>query len=516
MKRQKLNLYACCCLGACLSFSVLTSCGKQAEVNSLKVHTIGDSTMADYVENTTRTRGWGEMLQEFFSPEVCIVNYARGGRSSRSFCEEGRWDRVKENLSPGDYVFIQFAHNDEKEGGKDGLDGRGTAPWTTYKSYLEKYVDETRNLGANPVFITPIIRRYFTEEGIISSKGCHDLGVVPDDSTLNYVRVMKHVARQKQVPLLDLTALTKRFAETLGAEKTIKCIYVPTDGTHTQATGAACYAQLVAERLQDMQILSDYVRPDIPLVLNPTTLDFQAVYVGDEASLCFDLVGLKLEPQDGILTLKAPEGMLLSEELNGSRKPLLEYSYTDGKLWNHSFFLHFKPTHAGNISSAVTVNYGNVERQLPVNASCKDITRQTAFERTLSGRMLKGLRETKQGIMPEAGEWPAEIDEDANRYVEYVIPGGEKAFIVRKLSFVLSGPVDFRVAYARGKDFYPRTDIGEQQDIAQENTPMELPINVLVRPGERLHIRIFPWSKKAAKDLSFDVKNGRYEGIELE
>ena len=151
----------------------------------LTVHTIGDSTMADYVENTTRTRGWGEMLQEFFTSDVRIINYARGGRSSRSFTEEGLWDKVKSNLNPGDYVFIQFAHNDEKEQGKDGADGRGTAPWTTYKTFLEQYVDETEALGANPVFITPIVRRYFTKAGTISPKGCHDIGIAPDDSTLN-------------------------------------------------------------------------------------------------------------------------------------------------------------------------------------------------------------------------------------------------------------------------------------------------------------------------------------------
>ncbi|WP_291529149.1 pectate lyase [Bacteroides sp. UBA939] len=102
----------------------LESCVTNTSSAKIKVHTIGDSTMADYVENTTRTRGWGEVLQEFFSPDVQVVNYARGGRSSRSFCEEGLWDKVKGNLSPGDYVFIQFAHNDEKEGGKDGADCR--------------------------------------------------------------------------------------------------------------------------------------------------------------------------------------------------------------------------------------------------------------------------------------------------------------------------------------------------------------------------------------------------------
>ena len=74
----------------------------------LTVHTIGDSTMADYVENTTRTRGWGEMLQEFFTSDVRIINYARGGRSSRSFTEEGLWDKVKSNLNPGDYVCLLY------------------------------------------------------------------------------------------------------------------------------------------------------------------------------------------------------------------------------------------------------------------------------------------------------------------------------------------------------------------------------------------------------------------------
>jgi len=294
----------------------------------LTVHTIGDSTMADYVENTTRTRGWGEMLQEFFTSDVRIINYARGGRSSRSFTEEGLWDKVKSNLNPGDYVFIQFAHNDEKEQGKDGADGRGTAPWTTYKTFLEQYVDETEALGANPVFITPIVRRYFTKVGTISPKGCHDIGIAPDDSTLNYVRVMKHVAREKQVPLVDMTTLTKNFAEQLGEETTIKCIYVPTDGTHTQATGAACYAALVAQELKQQGILSDYIQEDAPLILNPTSLDFQTIYIGDKATLCFDLTGLKLTPSSGILCLEAPQGMTLSDAPQSSPKTVIELPYS--------------------------------------------------------------------------------------------------------------------------------------------------------------------------------------------
>lgn len=201
------------------------------------------------------------MFQEFFYPEVEVINYARGGRSSRSFYQEGRWEKVKNNLRKGDYVLIQFAHNDEKEGGKDGTDGRGTAPWTTYKSYLEKYVDETRSLGGKPIFVTPIVRRYFQKDGTISPKGCHDLSIAPDDSTLNYVRVMKYVAQERHVPVVDMTASTKAFVEQLGETATVKQIYVPTDGTHTQATGAACYAELAAEGLREKDILKNIYVP---------------------------------------------------------------------------------------------------------------------------------------------------------------------------------------------------------------------------------------------------------------
>lgn len=491
-------------------------CAASMHAQKLTVHTIGDSTMADYVENTTRTRGWAEMLQEFFSPEVKVINYARGGRSSRSFCEEGLWNKVKNNLKPGDYVFIQFAHNDEKEQGKDGADGRGTAPWTTYKSFLEKYADETKALGGNPVFITPIIRRYFTKEGTISPKGCHDLGTAPDDSTLNYVRVMKHVAREKKVPLIDITALTKNFAEQLGETTTVKCIYVPTDGTHTQATGAACYAQLAAQELKQQGILSSYIQAEAPLILNPTQLDFQTVYVGDKATLCFDLTGLKLSPSTGTLRLEAPQDMMLSDSPEATPKKMIELSYTNGKLWNQCFYLHFTPTRAENISTVIPIIYGNSKRLLPVNAVCKEITHQLPVTCNCTKMSVKGLVETDKGITIETGEWPADIDEDGKRYVEIIIQGKEKPLIVRQISFTLEGEVCYRIAYARGKDFYPRTDLGEQQRAAEAPGKLTFSVNTTLKPNERLHVRLFPWSTRQDKELHFQMKECTFEGTEIE
>ena len=90
---------------------------------------------------------------------------------------------------------------------------------------------------------------------------------------------MKNVARQKKVPVVDMTALTKEFVEDLGVDATI-----PTDGTHTQATGAACYTRIVAHDLVHQGILSEYIDSEVPMVLNPTLLDFGTIYIGNEST----------------------------------------------------------------------------------------------------------------------------------------------------------------------------------------------------------------------------------------
>lgn len=95
---------------------------------------------------------------------------------------------------------------------------------------------------------------------------------------------MKNVARQKKVPIVDMTALTKEFVEDLGVDATIQQIYLPTDGTHTQATGAACYARIVAHDLVHQGILSEYIDSEVSMVLNPTSLDFGTIYIGNEST----------------------------------------------------------------------------------------------------------------------------------------------------------------------------------------------------------------------------------------
>lgn len=509
---MKRLIYIAVALVVAAAFFLLN--GKPAQP-PIRIHIIGDSTMADYVENTTRTRGWGEMLQEFFTPRVEVVNYARGGRSSHSFYKEGRWKLVTDSLRAGDYVFIQFAHNDEKEGGKDGADGRGTAPWTTYKSYLEHYVDESRALGATPVLITPIIRRYFQADGTISPKGCHDLSTFPDDSTLNYVRVMKRVAREKGVQLVDMTAMTKAYAEQLGAEQTIKCIYVPTDGTHTQATGAACYARLAVEGLQAQGILADHIRADIPLVLNPTMLRFGTLFVGEEGIASFDLTGLNLHPATGKLIVEAPADMTIADAPHAKPQKQLTFAYNEGCLWNKCLYLHFTPSEAGTVNDCVVIRYGSHTRRLPVVAEVTEVTERVPVKICPERRSLRELEESRRGITLNGGRWDAEIDEAQKRYVEVVIPRSEQTMLLRGLSFSIEGEVAYRVACAYGKDFYPRTDLGELQTPVKEGRRVTLPMNVLLQAGQQLHIRLFPWSTEQRRNLHFEVEDWQIDGVVL-
>ncbi len=504
-------LFKALTLFVCIALSVPSTAQKK-----VRIHTIGDSTMADYAENTTRTRGWGEMFQEFFTDDVEVMNYARGGRSTRSFMNEGLWDKVKANIQPGDYVFIQFAHNDEKGGGTYSADGRGTDPWGHYRKNLETYVNETRALQGIPVLITPIVRRYFTQDGTISDKGCHNLSKGVDRTELDYVYVMKLVAANMNVPLIDHTALTKKFIEELGQESTMEYIYVPTDGTHTQATGAAIYAQMVAKEMKKMDILAAYVHPDAPIILNPRAIDFGSIYIGDDATVRFDLTGLTLPKKKGKISVTVPEGMYISSTPDGKKLSKLEIKYTDNKLWKQCYYIHFTPSQAGTINDVVTIICGKIKRYIPIKADCKIINKESPKNIQIKKYTLKGLEENEKGITIEKGKWPADIDESGSRYVEFFIKDLKQTFSTKKLLFTLKGNVAYRIACSKSGDFYPRIDLGENQKDNKNIQEISVPIKMTVKPGERLAIRIYPWCTLENDNVYFDIENFKIEGIIIE
>lgn len=212
------------------------------------VFLIGDSTMADrsYPIDVHPERGWGQALAQFLQPEVKVENHARNGRSTKSFINEGRWKTVLESLQSGDYVLIQFGHNDQKY--KDPT--RYTNPASGYYNNLLRFVEETRAKGATPILLTSIVRRKFNEFGTLQDT--HGL----------YPLVVRQVASDHDVAFIDHLSLTEAFVASLGDEPS-KEYYMwieagkyeklpdgRQDDTHLTLKGATQYAQFVAEAIQ--------------------------------------------------------------------------------------------------------------------------------------------------------------------------------------------------------------------------------------------------------------------------
>ncbi|MFB6320733.1 rhamnogalacturonan acetylesterase [Saccharicrinis sp. FJH54] len=219
-------------------FSIALFFGCQKAEKPYVIHTIGDSTMANKSERVYPETGWGQVLGNYFNDNVTVANYAVNGRSSKSFKDEGRWQTVLDSIKPGDWVLIQFGHNDEKY--KDST--RYTLPYGSYTANLEMYVNESRAKGATPVLLTPIVRRKFGEDGKL----------VPTHG--DYPDAVRKVAAKMNVPLVDMQVLTMDWVNGLGDEASKKMyLWVgPTekyekerkDDTHLQVEGANNVAKI--------------------------------------------------------------------------------------------------------------------------------------------------------------------------------------------------------------------------------------------------------------------------------
>ena len=192
---------------------------------------IGDSTVCEYKENDVR-RGWGHFIQGYFDDSIKVMNLALSGRSTKTFIEQGHWQKVID-IKP-DYVLIQFGHNDSHELGRP----ESTDASTSYKDYLRKYIDESRQFGAKPVLVTPMYRRKFD-----------DSGTKIKDNLLPYANAMKEVATEKNVPLVDLNSMSEKLYLELGPEKVLEHANKPGDQTHFNKKGAAHMAELVMGKL---------------------------------------------------------------------------------------------------------------------------------------------------------------------------------------------------------------------------------------------------------------------------
>ena len=214
--------------------------------NEVTIFLIGDSTMSDKTNpDENPERGWGQMLPQFFNTNVTVKNFAVNGRSTKSFIDEGRWNDVLSEICCGDYVFIQFGHNDQKF--KDSL--RFTNAQTAYRQNLIKFVSETKEKGGIPVLFTSIVRRTFNEFGtLVDTHGIYPL-------------VMNQIAIELSVPIVDLQSKSENLVLSLGQEKSKEIFLwiepgrnsmVPLgkeDNTHLSVKGATQIAQLALDGL---------------------------------------------------------------------------------------------------------------------------------------------------------------------------------------------------------------------------------------------------------------------------
>lgn len=364
-----------------------------------KVHTLGDSTMAPYEENATVTRGWGMYFGNFLTNGWTSVNYARGGRDSRGGYNE-LWQTAKKNVEAGDYVIITFAHNDEKNGGMDGValyeyyksigddakaaavDQRGTIPSTTYKENLGKIVDEALALGAHPIICSPVCRSYFTG-GKIRRNGRHDLGdsfsiltangpvdgqkVGADDHTMDYAWHSEQLAREKSVPFIDLTTATAELYESYGDAKCHEYLFDGDGSTHFNTTGALLVARECARLMKAQGIMADDIVLPTDISVTPSRADFGEAYRGQTLTKELTLNGFGLTPESGVVSITASEGILLSTD-KSTWQNSLSVNYQAATLVQ-TFYAQLTLEHDGETTGVITITQGEKTVEVPVSAS---------------------------------------------------------------------------------------------------------------------------------------------------
>lgn len=248
-------------LGVVFTAAIVIAATPQARL--VTIHLAGDSTMAPKLAEKRPETGWGEMLQDFFdTTAIRVANHARNGRSTRTFIEEGRWKSIVDSLNTGDYVFIQFGHNDES---KDKTD-RYTPP-TDYRSNLQRFVMEVRSKGAKPVLLTPVMRRRFDKNGDVR------------DSHGEYPDIVREVAREMKVPLIDLHRKTEALLALFGPQASSALfLHLPPrenpnypngiqDNTHFSPFGARIVASLAVEGMREagLDLVTSFRKMDPPL-----------------------------------------------------------------------------------------------------------------------------------------------------------------------------------------------------------------------------------------------------------
>jgi lysophospholipase L1-like esterase len=221
----------------------------------------GDSTMATFDESRYPQMGWGQILDQYFSKDLVVRNHAASGRSTKSFISEGRWDTIEKGFQAGDYVLIQFGHNDQKPD-----EERATKPFTSYQANLRFFIQRSQAFGVTPILLTSIARRHFDDYGGL--KETHG----------DYPQAVRELAEKEAVVCVDMLSLTREALQELGKEQTKKWFMrlepgeystYPDglkDDTHLHERGAHQHCLLFVKALITLNHpLASYVKSDFSL-----------------------------------------------------------------------------------------------------------------------------------------------------------------------------------------------------------------------------------------------------------
>lgn len=270
-ERHKLNWNDCLDLEICGPAPRL----KQLEIVSRPevpvVFLCGNSTVVD--QDNEPWASWGQVIPAFFTDEVCIANFAESGESANTFISARRLQKIEQMIKPGDYVFVEFGHNDQKQKGP----GRGA--YTSFWDSMKQFVETARAHGATPVLLTPTQRRSFGPDGRI------------EDTHLDFPQATRDLARALDVPLIDLHAMTRTLYEALGVEASKQAfVHYPAgswpgqtadlaDNTHFNPYGATQVAKCVVQGIREAGLpLAAYLRAEVP-AYDPARPDDPAAFV---------------------------------------------------------------------------------------------------------------------------------------------------------------------------------------------------------------------------------------------
>lgn len=215
----------------------------------------GNSTVVD--QDNEPWASWGQMVTRFFTDSVCFANYAESGESANTFISAGRLKKALTQMKPGDYIFMEFGHNDQKQ------KGPGKGAFYSFMTSLKTFVDEARARGVQPVLVTPTQRRSFDENGKIK------------DTHLDFPDAVRWLAEKENIPLVDLHAMTRILYEAMGVEESKHAfVHYPAntypgqnsalaDNTHFNPYGAYQIAQCVIEGMKKVDLpIVKFLRAD--------------------------------------------------------------------------------------------------------------------------------------------------------------------------------------------------------------------------------------------------------------